>query len=79
MEIQESFFCFKFQVSGFKFQVLSAKAGDCFASSLSLVSYFDFVFLRNDKTVTENYFLRENTEDTEWDCFAMVIFLPQRN
>gem|GEM_PF-6112165 len=41
-----------FFVSSFRFQVLPAKAGDCFASSLSLVSYFDFAFLWNDKTET---------------------------
>jgi hypothetical protein len=32
---------------------LSCKAGECFASSLSLVSYFDCVFLRIDKKGVE--------------------------
>jgi hypothetical protein len=65
MEIIESFLLWVWgcEVSSCGFQVLPAKAGD---------SYFDFVFLQNDKTVTENYFLTENKEDTEWDCFAIV-------
>ena len=71
---KRKFFCFKLQVSCF-----ACFAGDCFASSLLLVSYFDFVFLRNDKTVTDDWKLLTDycSPSPDWNekpCEGLVYF-----